>query len=202
MRHFLSVLSLTLSMFLVACGSTPSPTAGSLPKALLVWTTWTPDPKALGGPEPGYRPLLTGLTGHDVQSATPAIDASGTAWVIDVVFTPRGANLFSALTLQNVAACSGNSATSASANCAQRHLAVWVNLTQTDIDQWDDSRFANKVSMPFDMGCLPQSAAGLCSKFISDPITIDQITGGQVQIAGAFTHQSAKALADAINSSR
>jgi preprotein translocase subunit SecD len=168
----------------------------------LVWTTWTPDPKALSGPEPGYRPALTGLTGHDVRSATPAIDATGTAWVINLVFTPRGANLFSMLTLQNVAACSGDPAMSASANCPQRHLTIWANLTQTDIDQWDDSAFVVKLSMPFDVGCTPQSAAGLCPKFISDPITIDQITGGRVQIEGGFTQQSATALADAINASR
>ena len=103
---------------------------------------------------------------------------------------------------QNVAACSGDPATNANANCAQRHLAVWVDLSQSDIDKWDDPTVVATVTKPFDLGCLSQPAAQVCPKFISDPITLDQITGGRAVIAGAFTQQSAAALATAINSAR
>jgi len=73
------------------------------------------------GPEPSYKPALSGLTGHDVQAATPVIDATGTVWRLNVTFTPAGSKLFANLTRDNVAACPGD-ATGAGAGCA---MGTW-----------------------------------------------------------------------------
>jgi hypothetical protein len=103
------------------------------------------------GPEPGYKPALSGLTGHDVQHAAAVPDATGNAWVIDVTFTPNGRRLFDQLTRANITACPSDPATSSSANCPQRHLAIWLDLTQADIASWDDATYVAKVTMPFDL---------------------------------------------------
>src|ERR1700757_948947 len=47
-------------------------TIGAVSK--LVYTKWVKDDKVTGGPEPGYKPQLTGLTGDDISSATATID--------------------------------------------------------------------------------------------------------------------------------
>lgn len=199
MRRLLAVLGLV--GLAAACGgestaqSTPSPQA----HALLVYTTWTPDAKVVNGPEPGYRPALTGLDGHDVVKAAPLIDPTGTVWLIDVTFTARGSALFSTLTRDNVAACPGDPSTAAASNCVQRHLTIWVNLTQADIDRWEDQTYVNQVAAPFDMTCLTQTPGVVCPKFLSDPITLEQITGGRAEIAGTFTRNTASELAAAIN---
>src|SRR6266567_9229075 len=73
----------------------------------LVYTKGVPDAKVTGGPEPGYKPAFAGLTGDDIQSATAVIDQNGIGWVVNVVFTSSGADLFSRLTRDNVAACPG-----------------------------------------------------------------------------------------------
>ena len=201
MRLVLSTLALTLLMS--ACESntsgagspaTPTATPSTVVAALLVWTTWTADPKVAGGPEPGYRPALTGLTGHDVQSATPMIDNTGTSWVIYLVFTARGASLFSTLTQKTAAPCPNPSG-----NCPQRHLGLWLDLSQSDIDRWDDPSFVAQVSMPFDLACLAKPSAGVCAKFVSDPVTLEQIKSGQAAISGAFTREGAQELAASIN---
>src|SRR5438270_3576299 len=75
-------------------------TIGAVSK--LVYTKWVPDAKATGGPEPGYKPQLTGLTGDDISSATPSIDSTGTSWVVNVSFTSSGAVKFDNLTRDNV----------------------------------------------------------------------------------------------------
>src|SRR5690242_11926838 len=111
-------------------------TIGAVSK--LVYTKWVADAKVTGGPQPGYKPQLTGLTGDDISSASASIDPTGTSWVVNTTFTSTGATKFDALTRENVAACPGDPATVASANCAQRHLTIWLDLTQSDIDHWDD----------------------------------------------------------------
>src|SRR5437899_7588839 len=103
----------------------------------LVYTKWVPDTKVTGGPEPGYKPAFTGLTGDDISSATAAIDQSGLGWVVNIVFTSRGADLFSNLTTANVAACPGDPNTTPSANCAGRHPTIWLDTTQSDLDHWE-----------------------------------------------------------------
>jgi len=194
-----------IAVLVIACGpssasSVSSPatvTQSTLPVALVVFTTWIPDPGVINGPEPGYRPGLSGLTGHDVQSATAAIDMTGTAWVVNISFTPAGANLFAKLTRDNVAACPGDS----TATCAQRHLGIWLDLTQRDIDSWGDPTFTSKVSQPFDLACLMSaSETTVCPKFVTDPVTLQEIVSGNATISCGCVQQTANELAAAINS--
>src|SRR5579864_1145111 len=182
------------SLSSVSPAATPTPASTS---ALLVFTTWVADPNVTNGPEPGYKPALTGLTGHDIQTATAAIDASGTTWIIDISFTPRGANLFAQLTRDNVSACAGDPNIAAGANCAGRHLAVWFDLTQADIDAWENANYAARVSQLYDLACLAVASPGtVCSKFLADPITLEPITGGRAQLpCGCSSEQDAKKLA-------
>src|SRR5215472_3089774 len=174
-------------------------TIGAVSK--LVYTKWTPDSKVTGGPQPGYRPVLTGLTGDDISSASSSIDQTGTSWVVNVSFTSNGATKFDNLTRDNVNACPGDPATTPSANCPQRHLTIWLDLTQADIDNWEDPSYVSKVSQNYDAGCLATQAQGtVCGKFLTDPITLQEIAGGQATISGQFTQQSAQDLATGINS--
>ncbi|TMD17080.1 MAG: protein translocase subunit SecD [Chloroflexi bacterium] len=174
-------------------------TIGAVSK--LVYTKWVKDVKVTGGPEPGYKPALTGLTGDDISNATATIDQTGTSWVVNITFTSAGATKFDTLTRDNVAACPGDSTTVASANCAERHLTIWLDLTQADIDHWEDSSYVAKVSATYDPACLAAQAPGtICGKFLTDPITREEIAGGQAQISGSFTQQSATDLATGINS--
>lgn len=119
---------------------------------------------------------------------------------MNISFTPRGATLFAKLTRDNVAACSSGPM---NATCAQRHLGIWLDLTQADIDNWTEPTYAAKVSQPYDLACLTQaSPATVCPKFVTNPITLQEITGGHAQIGCPCTQQSANELAAAINSER
>ena len=174
-------------------------TIGAVSK--LVYTKWVPDDKVTAGPEPGYKPQLTGLTGDDISTASASIDQTGTSWVVNVTFTSRGGDRFDTLTRENVAACPGDPTTTQSANCAQRHLTIWLDLTQNDINHWEDAAYVGKVSQPYDPSCLATQAEGtVCGKFLTDPITLQEISGGQAQISGNFTQKSAQDLATGINS--
>ena len=173
-------------------------TIGAVSK--LVYTKWVKDDKVTGGEQPGYKPQLTGLTGDDISNASATIDQTGTSWVVNITFTSRGADVFDRLTRENVAACPGDTATVQSANCPERKLAIWLNLTQNDIDHWEDASYAGKVSTNYNPGCLAAQAANtVCGKFLTNPITREEIPGGQAQISGAFTQQSALDLATGIN---
>jgi preprotein translocase subunit SecD len=153
------------------------------------------------GPQPGYKPRLTGLTGHDIQTASAVPDSTGTVWLLNIFFTPHGATLFAELTRENISACPGDPRQSARANCPQRHLTVWLDLTQTDIDAWADPTYVAKVSQPYDLVCLAaRSSTAVCSKFLSDPITLQPITGAKTQVGCACTELQANELAAAINS--
>jgi preprotein translocase subunit SecD len=189
--------------FAVACGSGPSssvtPNAASQ-NLLVVYTRWVPDTNAVAGPEPRYKPAFTGLTSHDMQRASAAIDSMGTFWVVNVTFTSGGADLFKQLTRANVAACPGDPMTVGSANCAERHLGIWLDLTQRDIDNWDDPTYAARVSQPYDLNCLAHmTATSACPKLLMDAVTLQEIDGGNVQI-GVATKQDAASLANTINS--
>jgi hypothetical protein len=77
---------------------------------------------------------------------------------------------------------------------------MWFDLTQTDIDSWEDPPYAAKVSQPFDIGCLARATvATLCPKLLSNPITLQEIPSGHVAISTA-DEQRAKDLAAIINS--
>jgi preprotein translocase subunit SecD len=165
----------------------------------LVYTKWVKDAKVTAGPEPGYKPQLTGLTGDDIQSATATIDPNGTAWVVNIQFNSRGADLFDKLTRANVAACPGDSETSPSAQCPERFLTIWLDLSQKDIDNWANADYVSKVQQPYDPGCLAaQTANTVCGKLLTNPITREEISGGQAVISGNFTQQSAQELATGI----
>ena len=163
----------------------------------LVYTKWIPDDKSTGGPEPGFKPAFVGLTGDDIQSASAALDQNGISWVVNLTFTSHGGDVFSKLTQDNVNACPGDPSTTQSANCAQRHLTIWLDLTQKDIDNWDNPDYVGTVSRPWD---APQNATDPTPKFLTDPITQEQITGGQAVISGSFTQATANDLATGINS--
>src|SRR5467141_3360863 len=169
-------------------------TIGAVSK--LVYTKWVPDTKVTNGPEPGYKPALTGLTGDDISNATATIDTTGTSWVVNIQFPSRGATVLDNLTRDNVAACPGTTT-----DCPQRHLAIWLDLTQQDLDHWEDPSYVSKVMSPYDPGCLAtQTADAVCGKFLTDPTTREEIAGGNAVISGSFTQQSANDLATGINS--
>jgi preprotein translocase subunit SecD len=163
----------------------------------LVYTKWVPDAKVTNGPEPGYKPAFTGLTGDDIQSATGAIDQNGISWVVNIAFTSHGGDLFSKLTRDNVAACPGDPSTDPTANCAGRHLAIWLDLTQKDIDNWEDPNYVATVSSKWDSGSNPTDPT---PKLLTDPVTLTEIDGGNATISGSFTQQTSNDLATGINS--
>jgi preprotein translocase subunit SecD len=169
-------------------------TIGAISK--LVYTKWVADAKVTNGPQPGYKPAFTGLTGDDIQSATAAIDQTGVAWVVNISFTSRGGGVFDTLTRDNVAACPG-----AGVDCPMRHLTIWLDLTQADIDHWEDPAYVSKASRPYDTACLAaQTPDTICGKFLTDPTTLQEISGGSATISGNFTQASATDLATGINS--
>ncbi|HSS59828.1 MAG TPA: protein translocase subunit SecD [Candidatus Limnocylindrales bacterium] len=169
-------------------------TIGAVSK--LVYTKWVADSKVTAGPQPGYKPQLTGLTGDDISSASSTIDQTGTSWVVNVSFTQHGAATFDNLTRDAVNACPGTTT-----DCPQRHLTIWLDLTQNDIDNWEDPAYAQKVSLNYDPGCLATQTTGVvCGKLLTDPTTIQEIAGGNAQISGSFTQASAADLATGINS--
>ncbi len=163
----------------------------------LVYAKWVPDDKVTNGPEPGFKPQLVGLSGEDIQSASAALDQNGVSWVVNLTFTSHGGDVFSKLTQDNVNACPGDPALSQTANCAQRHLSIWLDLTQKDIDSWENADYVGTVSRPWD---APQNVTDPTPKFLTDPITQEQISGGQAVISGSFTQATANDLATGINS--
>src|SRR5205085_1610734 len=81
-------------------------------------------------------------------------------------------------------ACPGDPSLTQTANCPQRHLSIWLGLNQKDIDNWENPDYAGVVSRPWD---APQNPTDPTPKFLTDPITQEQITGGQAVISGTFT---------------
>jgi preprotein translocase subunit SecD len=166
----------------------------------LVYTKWVADAKVTGGPEPGYKPAFTGLTGDNISNASASIDPNGTSWVVNITFNQSGADLFDKLTRANVAACPGDTQTDPSAQCPGRFLTIWLNLTQKDIDNWENADYVAKVQQSYDAACLAAAKPGVvCGKLLTNPITTEEIAGGNAVISGTFTQQSAQDLATGIN---
>jgi len=164
----------------------------------LVYTKWVADAKVTNGPFPGYKPAFVGLTGDDIQSASASLDTNGTQWVVNITFTSQGGTTFDNITRANVAACPGNSDSDPAAQCPGRFLAIWLNLTQHDIDSWENPDYVAVISRPWDSA---QNATDPTPKLLTNPITREEISGGQAQISGGgFTQQSSKDLATGINS--
>src|SRR5919201_532910 len=79
---------------------------------------------------------------------------------------------------------------SQNAQCPERFLGLWLGLTQEDIDQWDNQEYMAQITKSPDQG----------GKLLSNVYTIQPIPGGQAQIQGNFTQQTASDLAIGINS--
>ncbi|HXC75852.1 MAG TPA: hypothetical protein VNU19_02265 [Candidatus Acidoferrum sp.] len=172
----------------VVLGATSSTTTRV--SSSLVYTKWVVDANVTGGPEVGFKPSLTGLSGGDIQTVTARNDTSTSpgGWLVDITFTSRGRDLFDALTRDNVAACPGDATVDSKANCAQRHLALWLGLTQADIDRWEDATYVDAVSQPWGSG----------GKLLGDLLTLEEINSGEVLITGNFTQSDAQDLVAAI----
>jgi preprotein translocase subunit SecD len=166
----------------------------------LVYTNWVADANVTGGPQPGYKPAFTGLTGDDIQSATATVDPNNVGWVVNVSFTSAGATKFDNLTRANVAACTIDPTTGAA--CPGRFLTIWLDLNQNDINHWEDPAYAAKVSQNYDTGCLATATpTTVCAKLLVDAVTQQEISGGQATISGTtFTQSSTNDLATGINS--
>ena len=163
----------------------------------LVFTNWVKDPQSNNGPHPGYKPALTGLSGADLASASASPDQNGSGWVVDLTFTPHGAQLLDRLTAANVAACPLDSSTGDV--CPERYLTIWLGLAQRDIDRWDDASVLATLLTPYPSGC--SKADGSCGKILVDALTQDEISGGSVEISGNFTQQDATNVANVTESS-
>jgi hypothetical protein len=131
--------------------------------------------------------MMTGLSGDDIASVTTADDATD-GWIVNITFTSRGRDLFATLTRDGIAACPGDPTTDSNAACAQRHLAMWVGLSQTDIDHWDDVTYSVAVSKPWASG----------GKLVANLLNLKEVTGGKVFIFGNFSNKEAQDLAAAI----
>ncbi len=166
----------------------PTSSSSTRVSSSLVYTKWVADANVISGPEVGYKPSMIGLGGNDVASVTASSDASSGGWTVNITFTPRGRDLFATSTRDNVAACPGDPATDAKATCPERHLTMWLGLTQADIDRWDDVAVNSAVSKPWDSG----------GKLLADLFTIQEIDGGDVAISGNFTQTDAQDLVAAI----
>ena len=64
-----------------------------------------------------------------------------------------------------------------------------LDLTQNDIDQWDNPSYVANLEKPIALG----------GKFVTNPGTQSAIPGGQAQISGGFTEATAKELAANLN---
>jgi preprotein translocase subunit SecD len=150
--------------------------------AQLVTTQWVPDSSVTAGPEPGYRPQITDLRSDMLTSASASLDPSGTTWVVNVSLNSAGQQTFTKLSTDAYKACPG-----AQNDCPQRHIAEWLDLTQDDINHWNQR--ADQLSANTDSG----------GKLLTNPTMDQPITSGQFVIQGAFTADSARSLATLLN---
>ena len=154
--------------------------------ARLVTTTWVPDASITNGPYPGYRPQITKLTSNMVTGANASLDQSGgNGWVVNVTLNSEGSGIFGQLSTSAYNACQQQ-------GCPQQHIAEWLDLTQDDVDHWNER--ATTLYQDTNHG----------GKLVTDPVIQEPITGGQFFIQGSssapFTASSAKDLATLLNS--
>jgi preprotein translocase subunit SecD len=126
---------------------------------------------------------MTKMTAEMLQSASAGLDPqTGTSWVVNFTFDSTGGGIFGALSTTAYNAC-----TSTPGQCPESHITNWLDLTQSDIDNWNTA--ALTAYRPFDSG----------GKLLSDPYIQSPITGGTGTISGNFSQQSAKDLATSLN---
>ncbi|MBO0744792.1 MAG: protein translocase subunit SecD, partial [Candidatus Dormibacteraeota bacterium] len=152
--------------------------------ARLVLTTWVPDKSITAQPFPGYKPqIVSDFKASDLQSATAALNSSGSGWDVNIQFNQAGGNVFNRVSQQaySVGQSQGQSD-------PQAFVAFWLDLTQQQIDDW------NTVG-PTAYGQYGQVHGGqlLTNAFVQQP------SSTQTQITGNFTSQSAKNLASLLN---
>lgn len=159
-------------------------------QAHLDFVTWIADPNAPGGYQvgKGFRPQKSGLGSEQITSANASLDSTGTQWQVNLNFNSDGAGRFGTLTQNAINACPGDPNGDQAANCDQRHIAIFEDLTSQDLANWD-SREAT-LTLPPDQG----------GKMLTNPVILSQISGGQAQITGNFSQSSAQTLAVQINS--
>lgn len=155
--------------------------------AQLVITTWVADPTVTGGAQPGYRPKLSGINSDSLTSATASLDQNGLNWAVNTTFNGTGSEQYGKITTDAYNSCPTDPN-----GCPTRHITFWLDLTQDDINQWQDAAVANKLSANVNSGAT--------GKLLTDPVIINPITGGNGQITGNFTQQQAKDLATLLNS--
>ena len=154
--------------------------------AHLDFVKWVKDPNAPAGTNTsaGYKPQKTGLGSDQVTSASSSLDQNGLLYQVGLNFNSEGAALFGKLTTDAVNACPGGGA-----DCPERHIAIFEDLTDADLANWDQAAPNLTVS--------PNIPGG---KLLTNPVILNPITGGQAQITGNFTQQTAGELAVQINS--
>ena len=162
-----------------APGRTTPAGAPTAPPAAFVITTWVKDPSVVNGPYPGYRPQMTLMYRGTLASVRPAKvvrePSGGDYWVVQFTLDSEGAQVFGSLTRAAAAACAGD--------CPERHLAMWLDLTQDDVDNWNER--ATVAYRPVSQG----------GKLLSDPYILSPVTSGQGFIQGNFSQQEATTLA-------
>jgi preprotein translocase subunit SecD len=154
--------------------------------AHLDFVTWVPDAKAIavGQAETGYKPKKSGLGSDQVVSAVSGLDSNGLQYAVTLTFNGDGATQFSKLTTDAVAACPGDGVT-----CPTRKIAIFEDLTDADIANWDqvETTIANPPSVPG-------------GKLLTNPNILQPIAGGTATITGNFDATSAHDLAVEISS--
>lgn len=151
--------------------------------ARLITTTWVKDDSVKAGPYPGYRPRMTDLRSDMLTGANASLDPNGTSWVVNVTYNQTGAGIFGKITTDAYNACP-----QAGDSCRERFVGEWLDLTQEDIDNWNER--GGLLYRPYEQG----------GKLLTDPVINEPITGGQAQISGNFSQRSAKDLATLLNS--
>ncbi|MBO0685923.1 MAG: hypothetical protein J2P45_22485 [Candidatus Dormibacteraeota bacterium] len=175
----LAVIGGGVAMFAASSRDQAPSRPGAAAPARLVVTTWTKDPSFTDTPYPGYRPAISPITSDMITNAQVVRNSNGDI-VVQVKFDSRGTEIFRNLTAQAAAACPQQA-------CPQSHLTMWLDLTQDDVDHWNQR--AHDLYRPFYRG----------GKLLTDPAVAAPITGGSAQISGNFNQQQAEDLAHRLN---
>ncbi|MHB8572338.1 MAG: protein translocase subunit SecD [Candidatus Dormibacteria bacterium] len=131
---------------------------------------WVPDSSITGL---GYRPQSFGLTGDLLQDATVGADNVGNV-AVDLTFNEQGANLFGTATQAAV-----------SKSGMENQIAIFLDLTPSDIANWADPTVRNRVMQPVNQG----------GDLLTNPTIQAAILDGHAQITGGnLTAETARDL--------
>jgi hypothetical protein len=166
-------------------------------RSSVAYASWTDDPEATSGPHPGYRPVLSDITGTNITYAGVTKDSNGTDWDMELQFDSGAATRLANLSRAAIAACPGDFSTDPKAACDKRHLSIWIGLTLDDIAHWDDAYYAGDISKPAGSGCLDLATQIVCGKLLYDSGIDQPLDGGDI-VYPIGTRQDAQALVDEI----